>query len=174
LNGEAAKWCELNKASLPLDAFDFTSLLTVGEAVSRDGVGGLVAGGVCANCGKHGTPDEMQVCLSHHVTCANCALHCPLCNAVLCLKCQLIACNVCGAQVCRNCGYKCGSCAQAVCAQHQGPCHVCEIHRCSDCLAQCSVCGLDTCMEHIETIKYGDGSSHVVCNTCRANVAVAT
>lgn len=171
LNGEAAKWAELNKDQLPLDSFDFTSLLTVGEAVARDAEGGLVAGGVCANCGKRGEPGEMLVCLNNHVTCQNCAMHCTICNSVMCLKCRLISCNSCKGTVCQNCSFKCGTCHQVVCANHQGPCAVCDAHRCVDCLVECAVCGNSACVEHIKKMKFDDGSARYVCAICQQQPA---
>ena len=51
LNGDAAQWAEKNKSRLPVDRFDFSSLLARGEVLRahEDQVSG-----VCANCGLEG------------------------------------------------------------------------------------------------------------------------
>ncbi|MGD0092376.1 MAG: ubiquitin-conjugating enzyme E2, partial [Planctomycetota bacterium] len=166
LNGEAAKWVEENKHKLPLDTFDFTSLLSIGEAVGRAADGGLVASEVCANCGKAGAPGEMQVCINQHVACPNCVLTCPNCNGVVCLKCQLLPCAVCKQSVCQRCSYKCGACGHTVCVKHAGKCHVCSHGRCEECLVACESCGKNACLEHIAARKSPDGTKHYVCHKC--------
>lgn len=179
LNGEAAKWAEFKKDDLPLDTFDFTSLLAIGEAIGRDAQGALVAASasgatgksaasVCANCGRRGAPEEMQVCIDNHIACPDCAMQCPICQSTVCLKCHLFTCNVCKTSVCHNCSYKCGSCHQLVCANHQAACQVCERARCADCIVECTECGGPACLEHIQKVKFTDGSSRFVCNTCEA------
>lgn len=174
LNGEAAKWAELKKECLPLDAFDFNSMLTIGEAVARDEHGALIASGTCANCGKRSTVEgDMQVCINNHVACHNCAMHCPICNSTVCLKCNLASCSECKQAVCQNCCFKCGSCHQVVCKNHQGPCHVCAKHRCINCLIPCRQCGEQTCVEHVKKFKYKDGSTGYVCATCEAAIPAA-
>ncbi|HLX62911.1 MAG TPA: ubiquitin-conjugating enzyme E2 [Planctomycetota bacterium] len=170
LNGEAAKWAELKKEILPLDNFDFTSMLAIGEAAGRDAQGALVAAGICANCGKKGGVGEMLACINNHVTCPDCALHCPICHSVVCLKCQLSSCSVCKQSVCQNCSYKCGSCHQVVCANHQDVCHVCQRPRCTDCIVRCVQCGNATCVDHVHKIRNVDGSSQLVCDTCQASL----
>ena len=174
LNGEAAKWAELKKDYLPLDAFDFNSMLTIGESVGRDAQGALIASGVCANCGKKcNAQGEMQVCINHHITCPDCAMLCPICQSILCLKCNLLACSACKESVCQNCSYKCGSCQQVVCTNHQGPCHVCQRARCVNCLVQCRQCGSNACVEHVKKFKSSDGSTGFVCTTCQAAIPVS-
>jgi len=166
LNGEAAKWAEENKEKLPLDQFDFTSLLNIGEAISS-GAGGVLIGDTCANCGRKGDPLEMQACINHHAACPNCVMSCPNCHGVICLKCQLATCNLCQQTVCQNCIYKCGSCNQLVCTQHAGQCVVCERKRCADCLVECQKCGKGACMEHIKKFVTSDGQNRYLCQTCR-------
>ena len=171
LNGEAAKWVEENKDKLPLDTFDFTSLLTVGEATGRTADGVLVAGGVCANCGKKGEPGEMQACANHHVACSNCVLECPICKAVVCLKCSLATCANCRQTVCPNCSYKCASCSQTVCSAHRGECWICKHGRCTDCLVDCESCGHFSCLDHIKKRPAADGTMHYICDGCVAKPA---
>lgn len=174
LNGDAAKWTDENRAKLPLDTFDFTSLLSVGEAVGRTAEGGLIASGSCANCGKKGDSTEMMACINSHVACSNCILSCPCCQSLVCLKCTLATCATCGRSICHNCAYKCGSCSQVACTDHQGKCHVCEHGRCNDCLVECMACGQPTCVEHIKKVTLASGTREYLCTQCTASVPQAT
>ncbi|HYG75181.1 MAG TPA: ubiquitin-conjugating enzyme E2 [Planctomycetota bacterium] len=171
LNGEAAKWVEENSASLPLDTFDFGSMLAVGEAVGRSSDGKMLAGDTCANCGKNGSTESMSVCLNSHVCCENCKLHCQLCDAVVCLKCALLTCASCKAVTCQKCAMKCASCQQTTCMRHQARCSICEHSRCMDCIVECQACGKSTCLEHIQKVKSGAGSQ-MFCTRCAPAVMV--
>jgi ubiquitin-protein ligase len=174
LNGEAAKWVEQNQDRIPLDSFDFSSLLFVGEAAGRSADGRLVAGDVCANCGKKGDPASMQVCADGHTACSECALSCPLCKKTVCLKCPLLTCSVCNTTVCGACGYKCSSCGRVVCLQHRGTCHVCKTSHCEDCLVACARCGQPACMDHIRKALRPDGSPAYVCSACATTLSAHT
>lgn len=168
LNGDAAKWSQENQDRLPLDTFDFTSLLSIGEAVSRNQDGTSVAGGVCANCGKQAVADEMKVCSSSHVACPECVMDCPVCHKPVCLKCNLVTCSTCKKAVCSACGYRCASCGQTACTEHAGACGVCNTGRCSDCLVECAECQRPTCLDHISKRGLTDGTSAFFCSTCLA------
>jgi ubiquitin-protein ligase len=100
LDGEAARWVEMNRDKLPLDTFDFSSILSVGEAVSTSADGHAGAGQVCANCGKTGDARPLGVCINHHAVCADCVLECPICHKTLCLKCPRETCVVCRRAAC--------------------------------------------------------------------------
>jgi len=169
LNGDAAKWVQENEDKLPLDTFDFASMLSVGEAVGRTADGTLVAGDTCANCGKKGDAKEMLVCSYEHVCCADCALECPVCKQRVCLKCALVTCAACNVSACQKCSYKCGACERAVCANHQGRCHVCEHGRCNDCLVDCQSCGKITCLDHLTKVTIpGTAERRLLCSQCLA------
>ncbi len=165
LNGEAAKWTDKNRDRLPLDEFDFTSLLDSGEVLGRNADGTLKAGTTCANCGSKGEEGRMQVCSNQHVTCPDCALECPVCGCLLCLKCTLEKCSVCGRSVCPKCIYNCPSCNQLACTEHVGVCHVCRKRECENCLVTCDLCGRTTCIEHISKMKVMSKSKYV-CSKC--------
>lgn len=171
LNGEAAKWVQENEDKLPLDDFDFGSLLSVGEAVGRTASGALIAGDTCANCGKKGDPKEMQVCSYEHVCCSDCTMDCPVCKQRVCLKCTLVACAACKVSACQKCSYKCSVCDRAVCANHQGRCHVCDHGRCNDCLVECQACGKVTCLDHLTKVgAQGSPGRRLLCTPCVAVV----
>jgi ubiquitin-protein ligase len=174
LNGEAAKWALENKAKLPLDKFDYSSMLSLGEAVSRNTDGSAVAGDTCANCGKKSTPDQMTVCAGMHVSCAECLLECPVCHQNHCLKCALVSCSSCKRFVCTKCSYRCASCSQTVCREHAGGCVVCAQHRCQDCLVPCAACGQSACLDHVKKVPMSDGSNGFACATCIASAAAQT
>jgi ubiquitin-protein ligase len=166
LNGEAAKWTEENGDKIPLDDFDFNALLSVGEAVGRNADGSMIAGTVCANCGKQGAASDMKVCANNHAACSDCILSCPLCGAAVCLKCPLEACAVCQRTACQKCSFKCGSCNRVVCTEHTGACSVCQTSKCQDCLVDCDRCGKPTCIEHIKRGKTADGTRKHICLAC--------
>ena len=163
LNGEAAKWVEENKDKIPLDSFDFSSLLSIGEATSSGGA--QAEGGVCANCGKAVAAADSHVCINQHIACSNCALTCAICNSAICLKCPLMTCAVCKKTMCQNCSYKCGSCGHIVCTPHQGKCVVCNHVKCTECLVDCAACGKSACTDHITKVTV-DGQKHFECTTC--------
>ena len=166
LNGEAAKWALENQDKVPLETYDYTALLSVGEAVGRSGDGRAVAGDICANCGKKGLAAEMHVCTSHHVACSSCVLACPCCNATACLKCNLVACANCKRSVCSKCSFRCTSCSQLACSDHVGPCVVCQQTRCFDCLVPCAACGQNACIDHIKKVQLVNGTMGYGCTAC--------
>lgn len=167
LNGEAARWAEKNKDKLPLDTFDFSSLLSIGEAVGRSEDGALISGAECANCGKKAAQGAFAVCVNRHSTCRTCQLECPVCKGVICLKCDLTLCAICKESACHNCVLECASCKRKVCLNHAGKCAVCGRSQCSDCLAECEECGQSTCLEHIVKIS-SEGVKRYLCSTCSA------
>ncbi|MCZ7648019.1 MAG: hypothetical protein M5U26_22630 [Planctomycetota bacterium] len=173
LNGEAAQWAEQNREKLPLDTFDYTALLSIGEAVGRRADGSAVAGDTCANCGRKGSPEEMRACVNLHVACPQCAHACPVCGSLGCLKCSLVACSQCKRTVCAKCSYRCASCQQTVCSEHAGACAVCREGRCQDCLVACAACGQSACLEHVKKVAFSDGRQDYACTGCIGRAARA-
>ena len=172
LNGEAARWVERNADQVPLDHTDFAALLAIGQATRRNADGSLAAGGECANCGRHGTAEEMQVCVNHHVACPDCRSACPVCGGVTCLKCDLGACAVCGRAACTQCLRRCAACRRLACAPHAGICRICERPHCSDCLVTCAACGQPCCVAHVVKVEV-DGRPAHICTACAAAAASA-
>ena len=168
LNGEAARWVVQNQARLPLDTFDFASLLSIGEAVGRNADGTLKAGAVCANCGKESSQEPMQVCVNQHVTCASCMLRCPICDAILCLSCSLEQCAMCGRSCCYKCMVKCRSCGRFACKEHAAACHVCRQGHCQDCIVNCCACGRPACVAHV-TKAVVNGEKKYMCAACASS-----
>ena len=172
LNGEAARWVEQHQNRLPLDTFDFVSLLSVGEAVGvkKDGRG---VSGVCANCGVSSAriKGAMEVCVNNHLTCPECRLECPICHSTLCLACHLNTCSVCGRSVCQKCIMKCHNCGQFFCSDHSGACHICGQGHCIDCMVNCSKCGRPTCMNHLQKVKVR-GEKTYWCTSCVSKAKV--
>ncbi len=165
LNGEAAKWVEKNEHRLPVDNFDFSSLLTVGEAVGRNEDGSFKAGNECANCGATREASEMQVCISGHVTCEGCSHVCPSCESLVCLKCSLSACAICNQTVCHKCIHKCSACKRLSCKKHTARCSICNQGCCHDCLIRCARCAKVACMDHIHKAEVG-GKRSFLCTSC--------
>lgn len=165
LNGEAAKWVELHQRSLPLDDFDFGSLLEADGILGHNADGTLrAAGSACANCGTTNHPD-LQACVNGHVVCPDCSLPCPSCGDTICLQCKLYACEECGQSVCGKCIRKCPGCGKSVCRTHAGTCNVCQLDYCGDCLITCDACGLPTCVKHAVRAEV-DGVPGYACRTC--------
>ncbi|MGD1002399.1 MAG: ubiquitin-conjugating enzyme E2 [Candidatus Brocadiia bacterium] len=165
LNGEAARWVEANKASVPTDTRDFSALLSVGEAVARSRDGAVVTSSECANCGKPAGAAPMKVCVNQHTTCDDCALECAVCKSVLCLKCPQERCALCGATACHRCLVRCNCCNRIACSKHAGPCHVCGLGTCAECLVRCDACGRLACVQHI-TKALVDGGRKYHCTAC--------
>ena len=168
LNGEAARWAEKSKSQLPLDTYDFTSLLEAGEAVGTHADGSRKAGGRCANCGKTG--DSLRVCANNHVACPECLVSCPICQRELCLKCTRETCVVCGQTVCQNCIVRCASCGRLACLKHTGRCHICGQPQCDHCLVPCQSCGKSACIDHITKVVV-QGKKAYFCTECATAAA---
>jgi len=168
LNGEAARWVEQNVEHLPLDDFDFASLLSIGEASGRNADGTLRGEVTCANCGREGDGSDMLTCVSNHVVCRQCIHECPQCEGVLCLKCNTYKCTMCGISVCHQCVTKCIACDRLACREHTGTCHVCGLSHCEDCLVECRACGEMACVQHVGKAEL-DGEDVLACTECLQN-----
>ncbi len=172
LNGEAAKWVELNQRSLPLDDADFSSLVEAGGILGHNSDGSLrAAGTACANCGS-ANGIELRSCVNGHVVCGDCSMPCPSCGDLVCLQCKLYRCEECGASVCGKCVRKCPGCGKTVCRTHAGTCHVCGLDFCTDCLISCDACGRPTCAKHVVRAEINDVPGYA-CHTCVAEATAA-
>jgi len=165
LNGEAARWVEQNQEKLPLETYDFASLLAVGASAGRQTDDSPHIGGQCANCGKPASAGPLSVCLNDHVACEDCVLECPLCHASLCLACSIENCSFCRREVCHLCVYRCATCQRLACKEHAGQCQICEQVRCQDCLVDCDRCHQTTCLDHITAVTM-DGRKEYHCANC--------
>lgn len=158
LNGEAARWAEQNKARLPIDKFDFSSIIEKSDKIlSRNQVENIRTeqSVKCCNCGKIIPGNKSVVCASSHVVCAGCAITCAICGKQLCLQCIVNRCSYCNRLVCSQCHFKCGGCKLDICASHVTHCHICNTPSCPDCFVECSVCGRPACIEHIKQSSDG-------------------
>ncbi|MBT3288599.1 MAG: hypothetical protein HN904_06015 [Victivallales bacterium] len=165
LNGEAAKWVEMNQRAVPLDEYDFTSLVDSSGILGRHADGTLKAAGTsCANCGATGGAD-LVACVNGHVVCQDCSMPCPSCGELVCLQCSLYACGECGKSVCGKCVRKCPGCGKSVCRTDAGTCSVCSLDFCQDCLITCDACGNATCVGHAVRAEV-DGVLGYACRTC--------
>lgn len=163
LNGEAAKWCYENMDQLPVDDFDFSSLLHVGE------VSGIAMNHEihCANCGKiHNGETDFYSCINNHICCEDCSFQCHACGELLCLKCDTFKCASCSRTLCHNCIHKCKGCAALVCLDDKQDCHICGQGFCGDCILSCSKCQQPTCINDIHNVEYENGKFYV-CSKCK-------
>jgi ubiquitin-protein ligase len=168
LNGEAAKWVEKNMDKLPLDDFDFSSLLNTGEVTGKNTDGTIRKGEACSNCGALENKElngENKVCINDHIACPECRMDCPSCNKLVCLSCSLVKCGVCKKSSCHNCVYHCNNCGQNACKTHSGQCKICNETKCSDCLIKCDLCKKIGCLDHISK-KVKDNKKIFVCTDC--------
>lgn len=164
LNGEAAKWVDENLEQLPVDTFDFSSLLHVGE-VSGIEMNHQVN---CANCGKLHNNETINfyTCMNQHICCEDCAFKCSCCESILCLKCASFKCQACQKTVCHKCIHKCKACSALVCLDHKVKCHICELEFCNDCIINCSKCQGPTCINDIHNVEYENGKFYI-CSQCK-------
>lgn len=162
LNGEAAQWAAKNRARLPLDRFDFSSLLTKGEVARKDEV---LTTGACSNCGASGENVQLQACANGHVVCEHCILACARCGKALCMACSLEKCGICGELVCAQCRARCASCGAVACSKDAGRCRICREVTCRNCMVKCAACGAHVCVNHIHKQKQNGGVVYV-CDTC--------
>lgn len=164
LNGEAAKWYHENMDKLPIDNFDFSSLLHVGE-VSGTEMNHKI---LCVNCGKEHIDEKTQFysCINQHICCEDCSLQCGCCGELLCLKCTSFKCNQCDSVVCHNCIHKCAGCSTLVCLDHKSICHLCGKGFCEDCMISCAKCEKPTCINDIHKKQYENGMFYV-CSNCK-------
>ena len=174
LNGEAAKWAALNENSLPLEHYDFNSLLSGGDAVGAAEVESATQQGSCANCGQSAgaagaAGATLHVCANHHLACDECLLECPQCHDLLCLKCERHVCAICKTAVCHKCVVRCTGCGMVACKQHIDKCDICGVPHCSDCLVPCQQCGSTVCTAHI-TKDLSTGARRYLCHNCTAPV----
>ncbi|MBF0547556.1 MAG: hypothetical protein HQM08_24165 [Candidatus Riflebacteria bacterium] len=154
LNGDAAKWVEANKAKLPIDKYDFSTLFEAGEkTMTESGLHAKESSDLlaCANCGSQVKRDEISLCASKHAVCSNCMIKCAICGLDICLKCLTGKCSICGRLVCVKCFYKCSGCKKGICKDHSSTCHVCNQKSCPDCGVDCQVCGKSACLDHIKS-----------------------
>lgn len=165
LNGQAAQWAEKNRARLPLDQFDFSTLLTKGEsarAVEQ------AATGACANCGVSGEARHLQTCINGHVVCDACVVPCARCGNIMCMSCDLDKCQICGALTCARCHARCATCGVIACGEHAKRCRVCREIHCRNCLVECAVCGKHVCVNHIKKIR-GTAGADYACTNCHTD-----
>lgn len=162
LNGDAAQWAEKNRDRLPIDTFDFSTILSRGEAVRA---ADRVVDGVCANCGARGETSPLQVCANGHVACEACILLCDHCGKTMCMGCHVDTCAICSGRLCAQCRARCSSCGHIACLKDATRCAVCRSVQCRNCVVQCATCGVFVCLEHMRKRPMGAKSLYV-CVTC--------
>jgi len=170
LNGEAAKWVEQNADKLPLDNFDFQSLLNTGEVTGKNQDGSIRSNEACANCGVKSNAEnniEIKVCVNDHITCNNCSILCTKCKQTACLSCSLSKCEICMDIACHNCTYHCNNCGKKTCSTHSHKCIVCNENKCADCSVLCNTCNKNACLNHIKKTTI-NGKKEYNCNHCQS------
>lgn len=162
LNGKAAEWVEHNRDKLPLDKFDFSSILAQQPETDAED---LIAQRACANCGDSNQASELVVCINGHVTCKNCRVSCGRCGAVLCASCDILRCGICGVILCSKCISCCAECNALACPKHSTKCQICGKVFCVNCLIRCAKCRKIICMKHIHQVEVS-GRRVILCDTC--------
>ncbi|MBN1901210.1 hypothetical protein JW926_07800 [Candidatus Sumerlaeota bacterium] len=161
LNGKAAEWVEHNRDKIPLDKFDFASLLAKEPDITQN----VSTRYVCSNCNASIPENEVTICVNGHVTCKNCRISCGQCGAALCASCDFLRCGICGEILCSKCASVCSECGAVACSKHSTKCQVCGKLFCVNCLVRCAKCKKIICLEHIHQVEFG-GKRIILCNTC--------
>jgi len=162
LNGHAAQWAERNRERLPIDRYDFSSILAKGEVTRANEE---TSNSTCANCGAHGDSGGLHVCMNGHVACKACLVPCGQCGKPMCLACSLERCEICASVLCVRCRARCATCGVVACVKDAARCGVCGQIHCRNCLVRCIKCNAVVCVNHMKKEKTDAGTAYL-CDRC--------
>ena len=116
----------------------------------------------CEQCTR--AIQELFLCGSAHVLCANCFDSCRTCERGMCALCMKKTCAQCARKLCKRCVSRCTVCWKDVCKTHLRVNYATGSEGCTSCLRQCSKCGSFADKAHL--VRDLDGSELCVrCNT---------
>ena len=173
LNGEAARWVAENEESLPLDDFDFSSLVEsegVATSLAAPSDEELAATQKCANCGTELPREQLETCAARHLACKDCIVPCSSCDRVVCLRCRTETCGTSNGLACMDCLAVCPGCSKHTCGKHRARCAVCSREHCDDCNVVCLRCKKAACMEHLVPVPRYNGH---ICQRCASELRAA-
>ncbi|MFA5993264.1 MAG: hypothetical protein WC796_06165 [Candidatus Pacearchaeota archaeon] len=84
--------------------------------------------------------NNIYLCNSGHLSCANCLTVCGECREEVCKSCQLETCNSCYKTICKKCSAKCLKCGKYYCRSHIKTDPITKREMCVKCLRPCSSC----------------------------------
>lgn len=93
----------------------------------------------CEQCAR--VIQELFLCGSAHVLCANCFDSCRTCERGMCALCMKKTCSQCARKLCKRCVSRCTVCWKDVCKTHLRVNYATGSEGCTSCLRQCSRCG---------------------------------
>lgn len=127
---------------------------------------GVIQRPACHACGAPLTTVALDK--NGHLTCDNCIEQCATCQEIVCQRCGLDACPVCGRTNCESCSIACQACGERACVEHISRCPRCGDLVCHTCQTACAACGEQQCRSHLhaDTVAGDEGSHALICPTC--------
>jgi len=161
LDGEAANWAEKHMKRLPLDTFDFNSLL---EGSSSDNDDEMSS--VCTNCNAQIKDSVfMRPCENGHITCRDCKIKCNSCDDFLCLDCNPDKSAISQEITCETCLAECSSCKRNVEPKNRQICKVSSEITCNDCIVKCAKCKEYVSLTLVKKVIKNE-KKYLVCEPC--------
>ena len=114
----------------------------------------------CEHCKR--SIQEIFLCSSSHILCANCFDTCRSCDRGICSLCMKKTCSQCARKLCKRCVARCAFCWKDVCKTHIKIDYSTGKEGCNSCLRQCSRCG--SFADKIHLTQDIDGSE--ICLKC--------
>jgi hypothetical protein len=134
--------------------------------VRLDRYTGLLHRPTCHACNQETT--ALTLDRHGHITCDDCLRQCGACLELLCERCGVAACPVCGVQNCDECGRLCWACGERACTAHSSHCPQCGDEVCHSCQAECARCGVRQCRSHLRAdhVAASQGLAALICAEC--------
>jgi hypothetical protein len=134
--------------------------------VRRNRYNGALRRPACHACGEETT--AIAIDRNGHITCDTCLEQCATCQELLCARCGVAPCPVCGKGNCDTCGQLCWACGERACAEHSSQCPICGDEVCHACQAECAHCGVRQCRSHLRAdhVAAERGTTELICTTC--------
>ena len=170
LNGEAARWADEHKDLLPVDGTDLipAEMESTPAVVPQPSIP-QSSTAHCQNCGAPSSRQTLTKCVSGHLACPDCIVHCSNCGGTLCLLCESVACSICNKKGCARCLKTCADCGKAACVEHFVRCAQCGKESCSTCAGSCATCGKSFCKAHLRICK---SCAQPLCAGCTGTCAI--
>jgi hypothetical protein len=170
LNGEAARWAEVNLRKFPIDDCNLEPVRTtaaetpeiphfpIEEAESDKAVIPCSKQVFqCENCGIKGHSVNIEACSGGHWTCHDCMLTCSQCGLKICVLCAFTICNICGSLLCHECKDYCRVCSTVPENRQPEKAYAGNTPRliCSNCKAESDLAEAHQC-----------SNGHLICKNC--------
>jgi len=114
----------------------------------------------CEQCKS--TLQEVFLCGSAHILCANCFDTCRSCEQGMCSLCMKKTCTQCARRLCKRCVSRCTLCWKDACKSHIRTNYASGKEGCTSCLKACTKCGMFADKQHL--IQQTEGEICLKCN----------